>query len=224
METTQKKPRWWFCEGRVPLPEPCPECGGRLFEHPNSHCEDDECPESGKPNLGCEFLECRFTYMCRSVLSRCRCPHPLTEERCPSCKAQLVKDGPASGCVRCEPGLLELLTHQGGCGWMRRYGVAGAPPPPLRHELHLDAECVLPARRGARRQARRLAKASPGVYVVVRSRSGWAQYQVVWYPRGFLTYVFDRSAGPGRPRRCRMTPDQFDRSQPSVRMTPWRSQ
>lgn len=77
----------------------------------------------------------------------------------------------------------------------------------------LDDEIEIPAGRGARRRARRLAQKNPGVYVCVYAKSGWAQYQVVRVGRGFLTYVFDRSAGHGKPRRCRMWPDQFDYQQ-----------
>lgn len=85
-----------------------------------------------------------------------------------------------------------------------------------------DKDIEIPAGRGARRQARRLARANAGVFVCVVSRRGWGLYQAVWTRHGFLTYVFDRSAGIGKPSRCLMVPDQFDRAQRPVRLPTWK--
>lgn len=66
----ETRPRWCWADTATPWPTPCPRCGGRLFEHPKSNCEDPACERCGKPNVACEFLDCSFTYMCTTALGQ----------------------------------------------------------------------------------------------------------------------------------------------------------
>ena len=66
----ETRPRWGWADTATPWPTPCPRCGGRLFEHPKSNCEDPACERCGKPNVACEFLDCSFTYMCTTALGQ----------------------------------------------------------------------------------------------------------------------------------------------------------